>query len=519
MANEINPDEKPSATDNNHTELDLDPDIKDLQEDRDKSPLVEDTTVEEKPKQSAPKSRRWLLLIVSAITMSAGVVVGWRWWQFQQTHVTTENAQINGHISPISPKIPAMIETILVKDGDYVKIGDPLVILTDKDLGLKVQQAEANLNAAKAQLKSAIDTVALTANTNTTQVQQAESNLGAKQAGVGAEKANVNQSESGVMAAQAQLQQSKLGVMAAQAKVKQAELGVKSANAKVAQAQADVNKTQPDFLRYQTLYSQGAVSAQQRDVAEAAFKNSQANLDIATQGIGQAEAELKNAQAQLSQAQSQVMNNEAKVSQSQSQVNQSLAQVKKSLAEAEASKGQLAETQVSAQKVGVQQDQVKISQAQVDQAKVALALAQQQLEYTTIKAPVSGYVGQITAQIGQKVQAGQPLLSVVPLQNDQIYVEANFKETALKNLHVGETAEVEADAYPGEIFRATVAGISPATGANFALIPPDNATGNFNKVVQWVPIRLTFNSGVDPQHKLRAGLSVKVTVNTPSNKQ
>ena len=123
-------------------------------------------------------------------------------------------------------------------------------------------------------------------------------------------------------------------------------------------------------------------------------------------------------------------------------------------------------------------------------------------------------MGQLTVQVGQVVGPQQPLLSVVPLEGGQLYIEANFKETALKGLRVGQPAQVEADAYPGQVFQAVVAGISPATGAQFALIPPDNATGNFNKVVQWLPVRLTLQPGTDPQHKLRAGLSVRVTVKT-----
>ena len=108
-------------------------------------------------------------------------------------------------------------------------------------------------------------------------------------------------------------------------------------------------------------------------------------------------------------------------------------------------------------------------------------------------------------------------MAVVPLQTEELYIEANFKETSLQNLRLGESAEIEVDAYPGEVFRATVEGISPATGASFALLPPDNATGNYNKVVQWLPVRLAFRPDADPNHKLRAGLSVKVTVDTESN--
>src|ERR671932_110868 len=478
------------STTNEDTRLDEGEHLQEIQLEEEASQQAEVASEQAQAKPSFLKRHRWLSIVVAAIALAGGAQVGWRWLQFQRTHASTDNAQIEGHISPVAPKISATVQKVLVKDGDYVQAGQPLIALEDQDLNLKVKQAEADLESAKAQLKSASDTEPLTSNTNATQVQQAQSNLDAKQAGINAAQTSVQQAEAGVSAAQAQIQQAKAGVKAAQAQVQQAEAGVSAARAKVAQAQADVNKTQPDFLRYQSLYNQGAVTAQQRDTAEAAYKNAQANLEVATEGVKQAESQLNNAQAQLQKTQ----------------------------AEAEASKGQLAETKASGQKVVVQQDQTKISQAPVYQAAASLALARQQLDYTVIKAPVSGYVGQLTAQVGQKVQPGQPLLSVVPLQSEQIYVMANFKEKELKGLRVGESAQVRADAYPGEVFRATVAGISPATGAKFALLPPDNATGNFNKVQQWVPVRLAFVPNADPQHRLRAGLSVSVTVNTATVK-
>ncbi|OUL18163.1 secretion protein HlyD [Nostoc sp. T09] len=402
--------------------------------------------------------RRAWLLVLGVITLAIATVFGWRWWQFQHTHVSTDNAQIQGHVSPIAAKISATVQKVQVKDGDYVKAGQPLIILEDQDLNLKVQQAEANLAAAKAQLQSAADTEPLTSQTNTAQIQQAQANLAASESAVSAAKAEVSQ----------------------------AQALVDTNRAKVAQAQTEVNKTQADFRRYETLYAQGAIAAQQRDTTRAAWENAQANLTAAKQTVAQAQAQVNNAHAQL----------------------------QKALAQAEAARGQVAETRVSGQKVVVQKSQTKQAQAQVAQAAAALALARQQIKYTVIQAPLSGYVGKLTAQVGQKVESGQPILSIVPLDTEQIYVDANFKETTLKNLYIGEPAEIEVDAYPGEVFRATVAGISPATGSSFALLAPDNATGNFNKVVQWLPVRLTFNPDADPQHKLRAGLSVKVTVNT-----
>ncbi|PZO36152.1 MAG: secretion protein HlyD [Pseudanabaena frigida] len=411
--------------------------------------------------QSHSSTRRNLFFLAGAIALGISTVGGWNWWQFQKTHISTENAQIQGHLSPISCKISATVQQVLVKDGDYVKAGQPLIILENQDLSLNLQQAQAKLQAAKALLLSASDTVQLTSQTHTTQVQQSQAQLAVSQSSINAARANISQAESAIAVNRA----------------------------KVAQAQTEVEKTQADYRRYTSLYQSGAVSAQQAESAKAAYENDLANLAATNRIVEQSQAEMSNAQAQLQKAE----------------------------AEAEVTKGQAAQTDVAEQNVLVQQDQKQIAQAQVDQANVEIALAKKQLEYTAIKAPVSGYVGKLTAQVGQKVQAGQALMAVVPLQTEEVYVEANFKETSLQNLRLGQPAEIEVDAYPGEVFRATVEGISPATGASFALLPPDNATGNYNKVVQWLPVRLAFGPDADPQHKLRAGLSVKVTVSTETS--
>ncbi|MDX2255764.1 MAG: HlyD family secretion protein [Pseudanabaenaceae cyanobacterium bins.39] len=402
--------------------------------------------------------KRNLLLIAGAIALGLCSIGGWNWWQFQKTHISTENAQIQGHLSPISCKISATVQQVLVKDGEYVQAGQTLVVLENQDLALNLQQAKAKLQAAQAQLASARHTVQLISQTHTTQVQQSQAQLVASQSGVNAAIANVEQVKAAITVNQA----------------------------KVVQSQTQVEQTQADYRRYNSLYQNGAISAQQAEAAKSVYENNLANLAATNRVVEQSQAELMNAEAQL----------------------------QKAIAEAEVSKGQAAQTDVAEENVVVQQDQEKVALAQVEQAKLDIALAEKQLEYTVIKAPVSGVVGKLTAQVGQKVQSGQYLLAIVPLQTEQIYVEANFKETSLQNLRLGQTAEVEVDAYPGEVFPATVEGISPATGASFALLPPDNATGNYNKVVQWLPVRLVFRPNADPQHRLRAGLSVKVTVDT-----
>ncbi len=313
------------------------------------------------PSRSHSSTKRNLFFLSGAIALGISAVGGWNWWQFQKTHISTENAQIQGHLSPISCKISATVQQVLVKDGDYVKAGQPLIILENQDLSLNLQQAQAKLQAARAQVLSASDTVQLTSQTHTTQVQQSQAQLAVSQSSIKAAQANINQAESAIAVNRA----------------------------KVAQAQTEVNKSQADYRRYTDLYQSGAVSAQQAEAAKAAYENDLANLAATNQIVQQSQAEMSNAEAQL----------------------------QKAIAEAEVTRGQAAQTDVAEQNVLVQQDQKQVAQAQVAQAKVEIALAEKQLEYTVIKAPVSGYVGKLTAQVGQKVQAGQALMAVVPLAN------------------------------------------------------------------------------------------------------
>lgn len=291
-----------------------------------------------------------------------------------------------------------------------------------------------------------------------------------------------------IQQAQANVAASESAVRAAQTNVAQAQAQVTARKAAVAQAETELHKTRSDFQRYQSLYQAGVIPTQQFDSVRAAYESAQAALAIAQQNVLQAQAQLDNATAQLQTA----------------------------VAQSDAAKEQLRQTQIAAQKLKVQQGQQQQAQAQVKQAAAALALANQQLTYTVIKAPISGTVGQLTAQVGQRVQPAQPLLAIVPLKTQDVYVEANFKETDFGKLRIGQQASVQLDAYPGLTFKAQIVGMSPATGASFALIPPDDATGNFNKVVQWVPVRLAFDPNADPQHRLRPGLSATVTVDLNS---
>src|SRR5262245_14969945 len=223
---------------------------------------------------------------------------------------------------------------------------------------------------------------------------------------------------------------------------------------------------------------------------------SQQQYDAAVSEAEADKAAVDSAQAGVLQAQHEVAVAEGKTAQSQADLQQAQAQ-------AESAK-------TAPQQIVITRSQAKSAEARSQLAKAALDQARLNLEYTSIKAPVDGIVSKKTVESGQVVQPGQPLMAVVPLED--IWVTANFKETQLAEMRAGQNATVSVDAFGGRIFNAHVDSIASATGAKFSLLPPENATGNYVKVVQRIPVKLVFDEGQDPQHTLRPGMSTVVKV-------
>src|SRR5438309_8171792 len=322
------------------------------------------------PTEPKPRSRRRTVFTIMGLVLLALVAVGARRWIYGLSHVSTDDAQVDGHIVPILPKVGGFVTEIRVDENQRVKAGDTLVVLDDRDYKVRLAQAEADL------------AVALAGVSNRTRVGQAE--------------------------------------------------------AQVEQAQANALKARADLDRVRPLALQEIVSKQQLDAAEAAARASRAALAAA--------------QASLLAA-----------------------------------------------------------DARVGAARAARDQAALNLSYTRVIAPSSGVVSKKTVELGQLVQAGQPLMSVVPLED--VRLTANLKETEVADVKPGEPVDFTVDAYPGTHFTGHVQSLSPATGARFSLLPPDNATGNFTKVVQRVPVRVRPDR-VDPAHPLRPGMSVVVTIQT-----
>jgi membrane fusion protein, multidrug efflux system len=350
-----------------------------------------------------PKRRRLPLIIVGVLALALAIW-GLNRYLYSRHHVSTDNAQVDGHITLIAPRIAAFVKRILVDDNQHVSVGDTLVVLDDRDLKVKLEQAEADLRAAEA--------------------------------AVGTE--------------------GRSGQATAEFQRSRAEAA--SEEATVTAAEADYKKAAADVERYRKLAAQKIISAQQLDAAEAEASAAAAKLEAARR---QAAA---------------------------------------------------AGSQVSASGAAVRSAGARLAAAQaaVDNAKL-------QLSYTYITAPVTGIVAKRNAEVGALVQVGQTLMSIVP--DEEIWVTANLKETQLSHVRVGDHAEFTVDAYPGRKLEGRVESLSPATGARFALLPPDNATGNFTKVVQRVPVRIAVDQSDEGQVPLRPGMSVDVTIETGKNPQ
>ena len=367
------------------------------------------------PAEAAPASasgrkrggvRRIVILSVLAILILVGGVWGFQTVVFYKHHATTDDAQIDGNINPVLPRVSGYVQEVLVKDNQVVHPGDVLVRIDPADLQAKVDQEQAALLSA----------------------------------------------EAAVAVAEAAVAGARSTVVGSQAKVA-------SNQADVTAARTRAEQTAADLARYKQLLSKEEISQQQYDAAKAAADSARAAAEAARATTESSRATVQSGGSQIEAA----------------------------------------------------TRQVAAARAQVAQHRAALEATRLQLSYATLKAPVAGVVSKKAVEVGQFVQAGQPLLAIVQ-GNGETWVSANFKETQLARMHPGQKAEIEVDAYPGVTFHGQVESLAAATGARFSLLPPDNATGNFTKVVQRVPVKIVFTDQPDPKRPLRMGMNVAVVV-------
>jgi membrane fusion protein (multidrug efflux system) len=355
----------------------------------------------------------------------------------------TDDAQVDGHIMPLSARINGYVLEVPVIEGQLVHAGDVVVTIDPKDFEITMHQAQATLADALASAASSRFNVPISSVTT-----------------------------------QSNLDSAGTAVANAQAGLKAAEQNFESAKATLVQAEANSTKSDADLVRYGQLVAKEEISHQQYDGAVAAAAANRAAVLSATAGVQAAEEAVRQAQGKILQA-----------------------------------SDDLHSAQTAPWQVSLIRSRADAADAQVLQRKAQLDQIESNLSYTVIRSPVTGIIGKKTVEVGQNVSIGQELVQVVPL--DDVWVLANFKETQLARMRPGQPVDVKLDAY-GRTWKAHVTNLGGGTGSVFSLLPPENATGNYVKVVQRVPVRIDFDhvAGQDfnAEGLLKPGLSVEPDV-------
>jgi membrane fusion protein (multidrug efflux system) len=403
-----------------------------------------------------------LCLVGAAVAVAA--VYGVRLWRYWDRHVSTDDAFVEAHVSPVSARVRGTVLEVLVRDNQEVAAGAPLVRLDPRDLEVKVHQARAVLQTAASRLRMAAAGVPMTDESTRSQISLAEAT---------AAKATL-----GIESAERLLEERRSRLAARRAAVQAAEADVSS-------RQADFDRAALDRGRMGALFERALVARQELDHAETALKTTAAALEAARRRLDGARAEATQAEAEVA---TQAV---------------ALAQARRQREEAEAA---LANARSRRGEVTIRSAEASSAEAQLAEARAALREAELNVEYTTVTAPVTGRVTRRTVEIGQVVQPGQPLLAVVDVAS--VWVVANYKETQLTRVRPGQPATISVDTHPGLVLRARVDSIQSGTGSRFSLLPPENASGNFVKVVQRIPVKLVLEPGQTGQALLVPGMSV-----------
>lgn len=396
------------------------------------------------PKRIAPaaapaKPRKKALIVLPSLLLAAAAGTGATMY-FSHGQVTTDDAQVEGHVASVSPRVAGQVVRVNVTDNQHVKAGDVLVELDARDLTARAAAARADVAAARAQLRAMQTQLTLTST-------DVDSNLAVARGG---------------------MTQAAASGTTSRASIDQARADIAAATAQQALARSELTRTE-------RLFGTGALS--------------QSALDTRRAAVDQAAATLAQAQARLASAESNVTNSAGNL---------------------ETARGRVIAAQAGPQRVEAAAAQVELAQARLDQTQAALEQAELNLSYASIKAMADGVVSRRNVEVGQLVAPERPLLALVAL--DDTWVVANFKEDQLKDLRPGQRAELEIDSYPGHPLHAHVDSVAAGTGARFSLLPPDNASGNFTKVVQRVPVLLRLDS--PSQLALRPGMSAFAKVFT-----
>lgn len=515
------------------------------------------------PQDPRRKTIGW---VIAAAVLIFGGIYGYNFWKFSTTHVSTDDAYITGNVVNVSPIIGGTLSQLTVDEGDTVKAGQLIARLDDSSQIASLRQAQEAYDAAQSQVPQARTNLLYERQTTAAAIEKAQDALKTQSAKTAAAHAQiiltratteneVNQATQQVSMASAQAAQAdatadaaETAVAAARQTVQTMQQAADAAEANVASAEANDSRDAADEARYSKLLAQQAVTQQQYDVAHATYVSADSQLNAVRHQVEQAQSQVVQSQVAVQQAQAQALSAQKAAKAAHQEVE--VARAGLMLAEANdtqvgisqnnfisnQTQGSQAEADLSTALAGQQQvemkrEQIATLQAQAAQSKAALADAQVQEEDTKIYAPSDGQVVRKGANVGAAISPGQTIVTMTTLNANEpsVWLEANFKETQMEGVEPGEPVDVDVDAFPGKVFKGKVDSIDTATGAVDTLLPPDNATGNFTKVVQRIPVKIVFfpagpgdgsqYATADDIAQLRQGMSATPTIDISQHKQ
>ena len=382
------------------------------------------------PSRPMSAQKKFIIFFVVLVLLVGGYFV----WRYLSSYESTDDAQVDAHLYPVSARISGYVVKVNVDDNQWVEKGAVLVEIDPKDYEVAVAQAKASLANSEATARSLGINVPITSVNTTSSIQAAEADVESSRAGINA-----------------------------------ADKQVEAARANVVQAEANDVRYQDDLVRYKQLVDKKEVSEQTYDTALAAARASTAAVAGARASLAAAEQQAQQARQKLTQ-----------------------------------SHANLDSARTGPRQVAATESRAAAALADVEQKRALLEQAELNLGYTKIVAPVSGEVTK-TVVVGLNVVPGQQLLTVVPLED--VWITANFKETQLRQMRVGQKAEIKVDS-SGRTYRGHVDSIAGATGPLFSLLPPENATGNYVKIVQRIPVKIVIEPGENKDRQLRPGMNV-----------
>jgi len=378
------------------------------------------------------RRKKAMILFVAAALLTVGATLFY-WW-YRQTHISTDDAYVEGPVHPVAARIPGMVVEVLVEDNQPVNQGELLLRIDPEPYAVRVAAAGSAVSAAEADLSAA---------------------------------------QADITAATADIQAARQDLAASQAQLAQAHQSIEAARSSVTLAEAQLAQAERDAERAESLFERQSISKQRFENAQTERAVSRARRDLAKEELQLAEGAIPTREAIVSQKEAILSQRQAALAQRKARVGQ--------------------------------------QNAVVHQRESALAEAQLYRQYAEVVAPTNGYVTRKGVEVGQVVAQGQPLLAVADLAD--VWVVANYKETQIERIRPGDPVTIRIDTFGGKKFRGKVESIMAGTGSAFSLFPPENATGNYVKIVQRVPVKIVLDRGEDPEHVLRIGMSVVPTVN------